>query len=198
MIIALQWLIFRRYTTAGTILWRYILLFRRNNLKLRMNPKWIYIILLSLLWSFGMLLGRYLASTVAERSSTLVLLACIKRNSPIGLLAVIIVPFFISAVICKYFNALWIYPVAFIKAIGFGFCGYAVCLSFGDAGWLIRQLLMFTDCVSVLLLLWFWVRCITKNKRTVKLDLVVSFPILVAVSCFDYMVISSYLASLIN
>ena len=103
MIIALQWLIFRRYTTAGTTLWRYILLFRRNNLKLRMNPKWIYIILLSLLWSFGMLLGRYLASTVAERSSTLVLLACIKRNSPIGLLAVIIVPFFISAVICKYF-----------------------------------------------------------------------------------------------
>ncbi len=174
------------------------MLLRRTIPRMLINQNWIYIILFCFLWSAGLLFGRYITHEANVSFPALIRSVCCTQTSLIGLLAVILIPLLISVVVCRYVGVMWIFPVIFLKAMGFGFCSYAICLSFGDAGWLVRCLLMFTDCISVPLLLWFWIRRLFMKNNAILQDMILVLALLVVTACVDYMFVSPFLFLLIN
>ena len=174
------------------------MLFSRAIMKIRINHNWIYIILFSLLWSVGLVAGRYLSQKAFLVFPTVFRSACSESTSLIGLIAVVFIPLFTSLLVCRYISVMLIFPIVFLKAVGFGFCSYAICLSFGDAGWLVRYLLMFTDCVSIPLLLWFWVRRLLMRNNAIMQDFTLALFLLILTAYIDHLYVSPFLALLIN
>ena len=89
-----------------------------------------------------------------------------------------------------------IFPLVFLKAIAFAYVGWSVVITFGSAGWLLRLLIMFSDCACIPLFLWFWNRAINSEFDSLLPAFFVTILITLGVGLIDYCVISPFLASL--
>jgi len=85
--------------------------------------------------------------------------------SPIRLLLTCIIPFAVLLV-AVFLSEYWLIPlICLYKAFTFGFCGYGIGLMFGQASWLVRVLFMFSDCMTIPVLLFF---CLTVRNFSQK------------------------------
>ena len=122
-------------------------------------------LVLALSWIMGFgsgcLIFRYTGSTLVSQLP----LAVNCQPSVFGLLTSALLPFLFSA-FAVYINApLLLCVVSFLKAVLFAFVSSAVNVAFGNAGWLVRPMFMFTDFCGTVLLYHYWHRHITGVRR---------------------------------
>ncbi len=149
-----------------------------------------------LVWSAGMLAG--ISAALHNISATFSLMRSFSgRVSIVGLLVSVTFPFVISAVIVSFGRYWLLLPLGFVKAFMFCFCACSVTLAYGSAGWLSRSLLMFSDSVITVLLLWCWLRCIAQcNFRTT--GVVMCLLISGAIGVLDYCLVSPLAVQIFN
>lgn len=162
------------------------------------NRSFIYKVLLCCTWFLGLVLGYCFSFQISDIFASLMLSVADSRLSIVGLFFSLIFPFFISAVLLRYTSPLAILPLVFIKAFSFSLCACAVTFAFGDAGWLVRWLLIFSDSFLIVLLLWFWLKNISEEKRTIKTDLLLCIIASGLIGCADLCFVSPFLVMLFD
>ena len=146
----------------------------------------------------GLLSGACVSIAASKSLLPMMLAAANSCVSISGLLSAMLLPLLFSA-FAVYIRQNWLLiPIAFVKAFLFAFLGIGVMSAFGNAGWLVRWLLMFSDSLTLPLLWWFWLRAFSSGRTDA-----LRFAALVAVAAvligsLDYSVVSPFAAMLIS
>ena len=151
----------------------------------------------SLAWLTGLLFGIFFVPYAGEAYISLMRSAAGCAVSIVGLFAMVLVPFLLAALAVFYNLPALIYLLGFTKAFSHALCAGGIAAAFGSAGWLIRFLLLFSDCCTLPLLCWFMMRCLDSGKQYLRKDLSACLIISVAVCGFDYLIVSPLLVTLI-
>ena len=109
-------------------------------------------------WCLGYSCGFWLVSPAEPFSPSLMYALISQRGSILGLLAVNVLPFLITALFVRFRLCRLILPLAFLRAFISGYCNSCFLCAFASAGWLICLLVLFSQSCSEVLLLWYWIR----------------------------------------
>ena len=150
------------------------------------------------LFCFAYLLGLVAAACYITRypvSSLMRLLVYPQMSIVVGFVLsalpfIVIYIFFRCSAICL------IYPVAFLRGFAFMYCFGGVSIAFMDAGWLVRCLLLFTDALSVPLLIWYVGR-VFAGKEKKERQLWYCLLCVLAIRCIDCSVVSPFVSELL-
>ena len=150
--------------------------------------------ILAFTWTLGLCLG--LCAMVVGSNYDAFLRAVELKPTFFSIMSILLLPIVIS-VLAVFAGQRWIlYPLAFLKAFAFAYVGWSIVLTFGSAGWLIRLLVMFSDCASVPLLLWYWNRVLTSEGNAMVPATVSVVLTVLGIGLIDYEVISPFLVNL--
>lgn len=153
-------------------------------------------IILAFCWFAGLLTGCFFANHAGDIHFSMMRRAVCCPVSIAGLV-VVLLPFLFSA-FAVYLSKTWLFlPFCFLKAFQFAYLAGLVSASFGDAGWLIRLLLFFTDGCEIVLLLWVWLRWIGGGAKQAVREIAVCGFLCSMVWGVDYFVVSPFLGMLI-
>lgn len=140
-------------------------------------------------WIGGLILGTYLLQFSSIVS--LMRMVFFDRSSIVILLLTCCLPFLISFILHKLLGFYAILPFVFLKACAFICTVGGITLAYNDGGWLVSFLLLFSDWVLIVPLLWFWSRgaaTLCADRRALTICLIVA----VIVGCFDYFIVSPF------
>lgn len=171
----------------------------RNTRKLFLPFSWCKacIFLLFFLWIFGIAFGCILGSEIHRNAASWMRTAPVCCVSIVSVLAVSLLPFLLTA-FAVYFSQTWlILPLAFYKAFSFSFFSVITIFVFEGGGWLIRLLMMFPNIALVALLFLLWLRVLCGKCDQPYRNILICSGISTAITLFDYLCISPYLAFLI-
>lgn len=142
------------------------------------------------------MLGMLTASVMKSELIPLIRSVLIRPAGVSGLLTVSVLPCFL----CAYgvsLGELWVLPlVGGFKSFGFGFCGCGVAMAFGQSGWLVRLLLLFSDCMILAPLYLFSLRHICGRTSRVRRDIAALLILSAVVFTVDHWVVSPFLCQL--
>lgn len=155
-------------------------------------------LLIACIWIIGFLFGCYLGWQLTDSGTLLIRNAVWFPSSFFSLYFVLFLPFVLSAIFIRISAPLLSLVVVFLKALSVGCCACGVIVAFSSAGWLIRSLLLFSDSLIVVLLLWFWIRNIAGDRKKLSTDVFLCAVISFIISCIDYFAVSAFLAALLN
>lgn len=153
---------------------------------------------LAFFWLCGMCCG--FLSFYAANKSVLPLM----RGTPyvpvsiVRLLCVNLLPFLLSALAVFLSSPMLVLLVCFSKAFVFFFVSLGLCQAFSSAGWLVRFLLLFSDCLSIPVLYFFWLRRISPDHKNRFFEDIWTLLLLAALGSIHACVISPFLACLIE
>ena len=149
-----------------------------------------------LMWCVGMFTG--ISVALHNSSATFSLMRSLSGGvSIVCLLFSFAFPFVISAVIVSFGQQWLLVPIGFVRSFMYFFCACSVTLAYGSGGWLSRYILMFTDSIISVLLLWFWLKCIADQNHTTKRTIVCVL-ITGIVCAVDYCYISPLAVQIFN
>ena len=115
-----------------------------------------------------------------------------------GLCVVLLMPL-LASLVPFYFNIpILVLPIAFFKAFIFGFCSCCIAFAYGDAGWLVRSLLLFSDSTMLIVLCWYWLTHLDGNRFRLKQDTFLCLCVALVIGITDYMYISPFAALLLQ
>lgn len=158
----------------------------------------LYTAVIACVWIIGLLLGCYLVSHSTVTDALINLNFILFPASFFHLLFVLFLPFLISAFLIRFSLPLLSLSVVFAKAIMVGCCSCTILAHFSTAGWLIRSLLLFSDSLIIILLVWFWVRNIAGDRSKLYTDTILCTVLTFIISCIDYFAVSPFLVTLFN
>ena len=167
------------------------LLFRRY-----LNPKLVSELILSLCWSAGLILGNRLAVQLPDAHFSLMRTAAQSRVSIVGMVIVAFLPLILSVAALWFSKPMLLSFIAFSKALSFGFCITMTNIAFGDAGWLVGRMLLFTDSIMAVVMLWLWFRSINGAYPMQKRDICICFAVAATVLLVDIYAVSPFMISL--
>ena len=119
-----------------------------------------------------------------------------RSYTPFSVFSVALLPVLISALVVFAEQSWLLLPISFLKAFSFAYVSSLVTGGYGSAGWLIQFLLMFSDCVSLPFLWWFWCRLL-KSRQQIAFSTI--FPVAIVaffIGALDFKVISPFLSLL--
>ncbi len=151
----------------------------------------------SLVWLAGLIAGALAAthSSTIHNSWTQSLVE--SRLSVVGFLASLIFPFLLSAIFFRMSLFGLAIPLIFGKAFSYSWCVCVLRICFADAGWLLSNLLVFSDSIVTVLLLWYCFRRLSQNDNRRQVDLLLCVVITLVIGCIDCCVISPFGISLL-
>ena len=154
------------------------------------------IFLLTLSWISGMIFG---ISFSYCSGSLLSLMRGVVHHpvSIVGLGAVLLLPFLLSALAVFLSHPGFLMVLSFIKAFFFGACAAALDQCFIPIGWFVRMLLLFSDIAGIPVLFWLWLRCLSADKSSLPGAFLSVLIILLIIGSIDYLVIAPFLVSII-
>ena len=155
-------------------------------------------VLISLLWIAGLILGCCLALFQSETTLLFIRQISRQRMSVVVLTISLLCPFVISYFAFRL--RLWfvIYLIVFIKATCFSFCALCLEIAFGDAGWLVYRLYLFSDSCCVIILMWFWNHCIAIDSEKLNRSFYFCFAMIAAVCFMDFIIVSPFVIKLFD
>lgn len=136
----------------------------------------------------GLILGIRM-SHEAEFSFSLMRSALKSTVSIVRLLSVLLLPFLFSALAVYFSKPKLLYGIAFLKAFAFGFVSAGINAAFGSAGWLVRLLVMFSDCMSMPILWLYWLRHLPGKRVFQAADVMITVGCISLVGFLDHMLI---------
>lgn len=146
----------------------------------------------------GFSAGAFLASWSGQFPLSLMRAATQNCVSIVNLFLVMLLPFLFTA-LAVYVGRLWLlFPIAFLKAFIFGYLGSCVLHLYGTSGWLIRFLLMFSDCLSLPVLCWFWLRMLCRTGADMGRRFLAAVCMLFGIVSLDYQFISPFLVDILS
>lgn len=157
----------------------------------------LYVSMLCLTWCIGLLTGIFFVEEISYNLFPLMRSAVSSRMSIVGLFLALIIPFLLSAFCIHFFHPLLTLIICFFKAYLFSVCAYGIVLSFANAGWLLRFLLLFSDSYANVFLLRFWIKNIAGKSSVFKADLFYYFSSSILIVCVDCLIIAPFINSLI-
>ncbi len=146
----------------------------------------------------GLLFGSFLAVRLPESNFSWMHAVPLHRASIVGMLTASLLPFLLTACAVSFSLNWAVIPLAFCKTSLFSLFSVLTILSYGGCGWLVRLLLLFSDIVSLPILMWLWIRILQGKCGSSFRTILVCAAAGMAVTVFDYLVISPYLAYLIS
>lgn len=152
---------------------------------------------LAFLWTLSLICGGCVA---ANDPSVVVLmrLAPLCQVSIVGLVYVIFLPFLISFISIHRGQTIWIYILLGIKGFLNGYCLSGISLVYGDAGWLMCGLLLFSGfAVNVYLLNLGFGKPIGKHMLF-HIDHAIALFVALMIGIVDYFIISPFLMRLLR
>ena len=149
-----------------------------------------------LIWAAGLSLGLYVGREFCNTLSIALLRSCFSRSAviiPSALLPITLV-WFVSR---RMLPGL-IFPIGFCKAFADGFIFPAIASAFGSASWLMGLLLLFTDRIATVFLIYYAVKCLMEPQRYHDRSFILFLLWIVALIAFDYFFISCNLNYLLS
>ena len=101
--------------------------------------------ILAFSWVLGLMVGGIMFRYGGGNLVSVMPLAARSQPSIFGLLACALFPLLLCAYAVYIGIPLLLYGICFLKAVAFAYLSQAVFTAFGNAGWLLRWLLLFTD-----------------------------------------------------
>ena len=119
-------------------------------------------------WILGLTAGMLVAAGAGDSFSLMMRGADFSAVSIPGLL-ITFLPFLLTA-FAVYSSQPWILTLLILcKSFSFGYCTFGIMAVYNSASWLVRWLLMFSDCCSAAFLMWLWLRqCDSPGKCFLK------------------------------
>lgn len=150
------------------------------------------------LWlSLGLIAGAVVAAAAGSALDSMIPAAADQVGSLSDLLISVLLPFVLSA-FAALMGELWLlYPIAFFKAFLVSFLGFGVMSVYGSAGWLIRCLLLFSECCTLPILILFWIRQLSGQGSRMTVTALAVFAA-VLIGSLDYCIVSPFLANVIS
>ncbi len=140
--------------------------------------------MLAFIWLAGLTVG----TLIAARFSTTVSFTLRFHPSFLQILFLSLLPLWLSFLaFCG--SAAFLFIIAFLKAVSFGFSSVLLICFFGEAGWLIRFLMMFSGVFSVCITWIVWLTHIANQDRRPTLGFVMATLAIAFVSYLDAYVI---------
>lgn len=138
-------------------------------------------------WISGLLCGVFCYSVSSPEIIALMHRTPSCSVSIVGLLNAALIPFLLSAFFLAY-SLPWIVTViCFWKAFLFSFVSAGFLTCFGSGGWLLRYILLFSDCTALPLLYWYWFRGVSTPSRLCRFTAsAILFCVFVFVAVLDY------------
>lgn len=147
---------------------------------------------LSCIWLTGLLLGS--AATIFFRFFVNPLLPVLMRiycSVPIKLLFIFL-PFLLSALAVYLSRPGWVFLLCGVKAVCFAIGSCILCLHYGQAGWLARWLLMFSDVCTLPLLFLYWMQSVTGGETFTWRKHVIFMLAIMTFTIVDYRIVTPY------
>ena len=144
----------------------------------------------SLAWLAGLSAGVLVTAQSSTIHNTLTQSLSYSRLSVVGFLASLVAPFLLSAIFFRMSLFGLVIPLIFGKAFSYSRCVCLLMISFPGAGWLLCRLLVFSDFIVTVLLLWYWFRGLDQKNNRRQIDLLLCLVIALAIGCIDCCVIS--------
>ena len=135
---------------------------------------------------------------IKQASFSLMYPLYVERVSIVGMIVSLIFPIILLYILlnrCYFYLTL---PVIFLKSFSYMCCYLCITYSYGTAGWLVRIFLLFSDTVSIVILLHFCYRFAAGNKTGIIRYFKCAFAVLIIVGCLDYYIISPFILMLLN
>ena len=148
---------------------------------------------LAILWAAGLIAGGFVFRCTGSDFVSQMPLAVSSQPSIFGLLISSLLPFLFSAYAVYIGLPRLLYGIGFLKACGLGYVSNSVVFAYGSAGWLVRWLFLFTDISAAAVLYCYCHRHISGARKLSSGSFAAYAGILLAVSCFDYSLVSRLL-----
>ena len=153
---------------------------------------------LAFVLGFGFLSGSVLAAMACDSCDVLIAAAADHPAAPGALLAVILLPFLFSA-FAVYIRQRWLLIlVSYLKAAAFSYISGCVLQMYGQSGWLMVTLLLFSDYLALPLLCWVLVRSMNCGTRATYRTIPIVFFLVSGIVFLDCRFISPYLMRLLS
>jgi hypothetical protein len=152
--------------------------------------------ILAFCWCAGLLLGCFCARQTSDIHFPLMHRAAESSVSIVGLVAVLL-PFLLSAFAVLSSLKWVILPLCFAKAFSFSFTASLISSAFASAGWLLRMMLLFTDSITLPVLLLFWFRSFDDSDFRLSRTVFLCLTFLIFVMGIDYCMVAPFLASIL-
>ena len=151
----------------------------------------------SLAWLVGLFAGAFFATQATTIHNSLTQSLSYSGLSVVGFLAGLSFPFLLSAIFFQMSLYGFLIPLIFGKAFSYSWCVCAILCSFFDAGWLVWHLLLFSDSIVTILLLWYWFRGLKEENNRRQVDLLLCLVFTLAIGCIDCCIVSPFGISLL-
>lgn len=155
-------------------------------------------LLFAVVLMLGFFIGAYISRMVPNSFLNLIYTNGDRAVSLWSLAVVLLLPLLISFVAFYFRIPILILLIGFLKAITFSFCSCGILYAYGDAGWLLRFLLLFSDSTMLFLLCWYWLRHLEGNRLRLAQDTVLCIFGAILIGIIDYMYISPFTAMLLK
>ena len=164
--------------------------------KYRLHTKIYSAIFLAFFWCVGLCVGVSLAFCSPDSISSLLHLAVLQKLSIVNIIAILLLPHFVTFLFLILSAPYGVLLIAFLKAAGLSYLLIGVLTAFGSAGWLISMLLLFSDLLSAVFLIRIWFAVLQKRARC--FDFLFSGVFLILIGIIDCYIVSPFLATLFH
>lgn len=118
--------------------------------------------------------------------------------SIVGLLSAMLLPLLFSA-FAVYISSPWLLiPTVFLKGFFYAYLCFGILLCFGDAGWLIRLLLIFSDTLMLPVFWMYWIRGLRGGRSDLLIRTAPAFSTALLIGSIDFSVISPFLGEILS
>lgn len=154
-------------------------------------------IFLALLWTVSLICGGFLA--VNDPSVVFLMRSApYSQVSIVGLIYAIFLPITVSLVFNRRFHRLWIYVLSALRAFLTGYILLGISYAYGDSGWLVCGLSLFSCTTVNILLVYIWSGILLTNHRRSGTEFIFSMLLGFVFGTLDYAIISPFLTNLLR
>ncbi len=148
---------------------------------------------IALCFTFGLLVGGFLFRRADISFLHMMYRAMTSRVTIVGLAAVSFLPFLISAFAVSFRRFRLLPLIAFVKALLFSYVMLGIMAAYGNGSWLACLLLMFSDILSLPVLLLYWLR---QSREAEQSQDLLFLSLLIFIGSMDNFIVSPIAASL--
>lgn len=155
-----------------------------------------HVVVLAFLWCSSLCLGFGIAFQLGDDILSLMYTAVSCRASIVGMAVAVFLPVLLSAIAVWFSVPGFIFPVALIRGVSFGFSLAGVMIAFRSGGWLVFLLLTFSESLTLIPQLCLWFACLLDNRAAVFNSLNVCIISAIILCAFDYLCVSPFVLKL--
>lgn len=156
------------------------------------------IILLAFYAFTGLLFGSLIIRHIDPSFYTLMRSVLSNSVSIVGLIVVNFLPVLITSVIALLSKPYLFFPLSFFKNFSLVVVRCLVFFSFGQAWWLIGNMISLSNVVVMPLLYWFWIRHINGIRNSAHKDIIICFAGSFVACIIEFIWVSPFLFQLLN